>query len=162
MLIEMLTLLAAAGAPLPADRSGLFKDDDYPASAVETNQQGKTTIRVNVAADGTPTACKVVKSSRSAALDIATCDVVLKRGHFVETAKQHEGKPFLVEWSIGWQLAPFVTPFDVDHHLIIYALSNGSINGCRSEVATRRAPYPNACDDHRPSAQAALDSLRDE
>lgn len=55
----MMIMLLGPQPPHPADVAGLFKADDYPQAAVEANEQGTTTVRTSVAADGTPTACRL-------------------------------------------------------------------------------------------------------
>ena len=163
LLIALMIMLAGVQPPHLADMAGMFKADDYPQAAVDANEQGKATVRANVAPDGTPTGCRIVKSSRSASLDGATCQIVMQRGRFIETAKRHRGKSFQIEWSIGWKLADAdPTPFDVDMDRTIYTLSDGKITGCRSEVVSWRAAYPEACDVYRKVADADIALIPDE
>ena len=158
--IALMIMLAGVRPPHPADVAGLFKADDYPQSAVEANEQGVTKVRASIALDGTPTGCRIVKSSRSASLDAATCQILMQRGRFMETAKLHHGKPFQIEWSVGWKMSQAdPRPFDVDMDRVIYTLEDGRITGCRSEVAAWRPAYPAACDDFRNVADADIASL---
>ena len=103
--IALILLPAGVGPPQQADMAGLFNEDDYPQAAAEANEQGETRVRTRVGADGMPTDCLVIKSSRSALLDSITCKIVLQRGRFIETAKLHEGKPFQIEMPVRWALA---------------------------------------------------------
>ena len=159
----LMIMLFGVQPPHPADRVGLFKAEDYPRAAAEANEQGVTKVRASVAPDGAPTGCQIVISSRSASLDGATCQIVMQRGRFIESAKLHRGKPLQIEWSVGWQLADAdPTPFEVDMDRTIYTLSDGKITGCRSEVVSWRAAYPEACDVYRKVADADIALIPDE
>ncbi len=161
--IALIMMLAAVGMPEPSDLAGLVRTEDYPKAAIQANAQGRTIVRAAVGRDGKPTACRVIKSSRSAALDAATCEIVLARGHFVETAKRYRGKPFEIKISINWRLAETSpTPFDVDMERIIYSLKDGQISGCRSEVAGWRPPDPELCTRFRRDAEGKLASIPEE
>lgn len=73
-------------------KRGVFNTDDYPASALRENAQGATTARIDVAADGQPLRCTVIRSSGHAGLDSATCAVILKRAHYIAASGQ-DGHP---------------------------------------------------------------------
>ncbi|MBX3594560.1 energy transducer TonB [Sphingomonas sp.] len=57
-------------------------DDDYPAEALRLGLSGGVTFLLNVGADGVPTGCRIVESSRSEILDRATCRLLLERARF--------------------------------------------------------------------------------
>lgn len=57
-------------------------NDDYPASALRAEEQGRTAFRLDVGADGRVTACDVTASSGSSTLDAAACRLVVRRAKF--------------------------------------------------------------------------------
>lgn len=147
MLSIALTLfLARLVTPIAGEGAGLVRADDYPQQALDANEQGTVNIRASVAPDGRVNACRVTKSSKSVALDETTCKIVVARGHFERTAAREHGRPFDIALPIHWVIAPAdPTRFDVDLDRIAYTIDGRRIIGCRSEVASWRAPFPEAC-----------------
>ena len=85
--------------------AGLFTDDDYPAAALRKGEQGSVTVRLSIARSGVVTGCKVTQSSRSVALDTATCRILMLRARFAPLAKAR-GKPFdTYNQRIRWQIS---------------------------------------------------------
>jgi len=71
------------GQPVPIGSiAGLITRDDYPATAMEKNEQGRVSFRLAVAPTGRVVGCHVLTSSGSAALDSATCSVLTRRARF--------------------------------------------------------------------------------
>jgi TonB family protein len=58
------------------------RDTDYPGEALRSSTQGRVVVRIDVGTDGRATECVPVGPSGSAALDAATCRVVMTRAHF--------------------------------------------------------------------------------
>lgn len=78
-------------------------NDDYPASALAAGEQGTVRFRLGVGANGRVTACEILRSSGSAALDDATCRIMRSRARFTP-ARSSNGFPMAstVESEIGW------------------------------------------------------------
>jgi protein TonB len=66
--------------------------DDYPAAALRNSQQGRTSFRLDIGADGRPTGCSIVQSSGSSDLDQAACRTLMHRAHF-NAARDAAGMP---------------------------------------------------------------------
>jgi TonB family protein len=81
-----------------------FSADDYPIEAAKKGAEGTATFEVDVDPQGEPVACRITRSSGSAALDQKTCEVVLKNGRF-EPAMSG-GKPVAGRYSrtASWRL----------------------------------------------------------
>ncbi|MEO7278078.1 MAG: energy transducer TonB [Sphingomicrobium sp.] len=58
---------------------GLFQANDYPAEAVRNNQQGSVIARLVINPAGGVESCSVIYSSKSEALDRATCHILQAR-----------------------------------------------------------------------------------
>lgn len=85
--LALLASLAQAGAPAPparahADLAASFHAADYPAEAIRLGEEGRVGVRVQVAADGRVTGCRVTASSGSRALDEGTCRVLSERARY--------------------------------------------------------------------------------
>lgn len=65
-----------------ANPGSYFSDDAYPRSAVIARQQGRSVALVTVDRGGGPSACRVVRSAGSTALDGSTCAILLRNGRF--------------------------------------------------------------------------------
>lgn len=61
---------------------GLFSADDYPPAAVENEETGTVTVRLDVGPNGRVSNCSVTGSSGSRTLDGATCRVLRSRARF--------------------------------------------------------------------------------
>ena len=67
----------------PASLNALGIDDqDYPREAIRRNIQGRVVVRIDVNAEGRPTACAPVASSHTAVIDAAACHAAMSRGRF--------------------------------------------------------------------------------
>jgi TonB family protein len=93
MLIVLISVLVAMNGPSPASPGprqaepmsslpSLFATSDYPAEALAQGAQGITDFRLQVGENGRVEKCDVERSSGSAALDEATCRVIMKRSRF--------------------------------------------------------------------------------
>lgn len=84
---------------------GLFRGDDYPQSALRADEQGSVTARLTVGPNGRVLNCQVTSSSRSRALDRATCQILQSRARFTP-ARNNRGKPTTdtVAQRIRWVL----------------------------------------------------------
>jgi len=104
----------AGFGPLAAQRrsSAIFTTDDYPSSALRNDERGRVTARFDVADDGIAENCSAEVSSGSAALDIATCRIILRRIRY-DPARDSEGRPIRSAdtFSITWTL-PGETPVE--------------------------------------------------
>ena len=80
-------------------------NEDYPASALRSEEQGRTAFRLAVAADGRPSACTVTASSGSRALDDAACRLLMRRARFV-AARDADGNAVTGSYanSFLWQI----------------------------------------------------------
>lgn len=67
-------------------------NEDYPSSALRTEEQGRTAFSLAVGADGRPVACTVTASSGSSTLDGAACRLLMRRARFVPGIDA-EGRP---------------------------------------------------------------------
>jgi len=89
------TVIAAPPAPPapPAPRvsqprsvsgnlQGLIRDDDYPESAIQNEEQGSVTVSLSVGPNGRVSGCTVASSSGSRSLDSTTCRVLSSRARF--------------------------------------------------------------------------------
>ena len=74
------------------DLHALFSTDDYPASALQAQQQGTTAVSISIGPDGRVSGCDVTSSSGSAALDSATCSVIRRRARYTP-ARDNTGQP---------------------------------------------------------------------
>ncbi len=104
MLVPVLIALPLGGskAPAPVDVSrpaqsmvnppSLFAPADYPAEALSRRSHGSTTYRLRVSEAGRASSCDIERSSGSAALDQATCQVMLSRSRF-RPALDAAGRP---------------------------------------------------------------------
>ncbi len=94
----------------------LFSFEDYPLAARRYDQQGQTGVVLGIAATGRVDDCVVASSSGHAALDTATCRLLVSRARFTP-ARDQAGRTVRDRYgfSIRWVLpprpvAPPVTP----------------------------------------------------
>jgi len=87
--------------PLPS----LFAVSDYPAAALTQHVQGITDFRLQIGESGRVTKCDIERSSGSAALDEATCQVIIRRSRF-RPATNAAGRPVdsIYTGMIHWML----------------------------------------------------------
>jgi len=85
--------------PMPLQQSArakgdvrtLISSDDYPEIARRNDEAGTVQARLSIGADGRVTGCSIVMSSRSTALDVATCRLLKGRARFTP-AKDGSGQ----------------------------------------------------------------------
>ena len=79
--------------------------DDYPPSAVRAGVEGRTSFRLDIGADGRPTACAVLASSGSDDLDRTACSRLMSRARF-KPAQDGAGNAVASTYSGGvtWKL----------------------------------------------------------
>jgi protein TonB len=71
-----------APARAKADLASYVSNEDYPAAALRSEEQGATRFRLTVGPDGRVKECAVTGSSGSSALDSATCRLMKSRARF--------------------------------------------------------------------------------
>ncbi|HEY7811285.1 MAG TPA: TonB family protein [Allosphingosinicella sp.] len=87
------------------DLASLVSSDDYPSSALRSEEQGTTGFRLEIGVNGRVTECVVTSSSGSSALDSATCRIMKSRARFTP-AVDRDGNPIpdSVQSRITWRL----------------------------------------------------------
>jgi len=70
----------------------LFSTDDYPESAIRSNAEGTTAVRLTIGTNGRVTNCEITSSSGHSDLDNATCRILTSRARFTP-AKDSNGNP---------------------------------------------------------------------
>ncbi|MBV9930892.1 MAG: energy transducer TonB [Alphaproteobacteria bacterium] len=113
-------LLSAGTGPPPREPAhplgrglvSLISTDDYPLAALRADEQGNVTVRLDIDAAGSVSACTVVQSSGSASLDAATCALLRERARF-SPARDRRGRPVPDTYSqtVNWRISP-KTPLD--------------------------------------------------
>ncbi|MFN3389110.1 MAG: energy transducer TonB [Allosphingosinicella sp.] len=88
-----------------ANLASYVSNDDYPAAALRSEDEGTTRFRLTVAPDGRVSACTVTQTSGSRVLDEATCRIMQRRARFTP-ARGSDGKPTTdtVSSAIRWEL----------------------------------------------------------
>ena len=88
------------------DVVGLISSDDYPQDALDRNEQGTTSFRLDIDLRGRVTACTIVTSSGSASLDKATCRIMKARARFTPAVDQSgHAVASTFSRSITWRIA---------------------------------------------------------
>ena len=64
------------------DVRALFSPDDYPAAALRSGETGSVRAQLTIGTNGRVSGCTIVASSRSSALDQATCRVLRAKARF--------------------------------------------------------------------------------
>ena len=117
VLISVLMALPQGGADAPASSDvarpaqalrnppSVFVPADYPAEALAQRAQGSTRYRLQVSEVGRAETCDIERSSGSAALDQATCQVITSRLRFYP-ALDAAGRPVASNFTgtIRWML----------------------------------------------------------
>ncbi len=104
-----LNRIAKARAPVihrsPVLIDGRMGAPDYPARALEREEQGSVSVTFIVTADGRARDCQVLRSSGSPDLDEATCWIVNSR-YRLEPARDINGNPLETpaQQIVVWQL----------------------------------------------------------
>ena len=96
----------AARAEPSRPLQSLIGIDDYPASALASRDEGRTSFRLAIGPDGRVLGCVILGSSGSSALDSATCEIVRRRGRFTP-ARDGSGRPVEDQYfgELAWRLA---------------------------------------------------------
>ena len=97
----------AAPRPTPWPPVLMFSDDDYPAHALRSGEEGVVRYRLDIGANGRVDGCTIVKSSGSEALDNATCRIVRSRTRF-SPARDQAGNAIADtrDGEVTWRLGP--------------------------------------------------------
>jgi TonB family protein len=151
----------------PVDNPGTwFTADDYPVEALRKGEEGRVTFFVNVDASGAPTACYILTSSGSSALDNGTCAVVMKKGHF-EPAHDSSGKAVASTWSEStvWRM-PGPPAIDLSHGPVQPFASSieisldpqGTVIGCKSMLPSG---VMNPCENYPVGRQVSGPTTKD-
>lgn len=74
------------------DLNAYFSPEDYPAVARQARAQGSVEVALIVGPSGRITGCTVARSSRSPALDAATCNILRSRARYTP-ALNADGQP---------------------------------------------------------------------
>jgi TonB family protein len=90
-----------------ANLNQYFSTDDYPPTALARGAQGTVGFRLEIGADGVVTRCTITRSSTNAALDSATCAILLGRVRY-EPARNAAGRAVPGEDAgrVTWRLPP--------------------------------------------------------
>lgn len=103
-LIGGLVALAAAALSTAALTGGPIETrDDYPRSALRAGEEGTAWYTLSIDAAGAVKDCTITQSSGSAALDAATCRMLMRRARF-SPATDDAGKPVESKFSgkVDW------------------------------------------------------------
>jgi TonB family protein len=97
--------------PLAAHRITTLRPADYPPWALRQGEQGRVVAEWEIAEDGGVESCHLVESSRSAALDDATCRRAMERLRY-DPARDASGAVIRVadRMIVDWTLAPEPPP----------------------------------------------------
>lgn len=146
MLSALLALAAGAGAvpssvgkssPLGGSLTGIFQVDDYPADALDLNQQGSVGVLVRVDPKGGVSDCMITSSSGSPALDAQTCRIVWLRAKFTP-ARDATGRPTASTYqqSIVWRIAEEDEGESSEPYMVRWIVSDwdNAVPSCRTEV----------------------------
>lgn len=93
------------GAADPAEWiGGEIRNSDYPRGARAARAEGTTETEIAVGANGRPTGCTIVRSSRSPELDQTTCRLIMSRFRF-RPARDRLGRaiPDIVGYEQEWK-----------------------------------------------------------
>ncbi|MFD1036579.1 energy transducer TonB [Sphingomonas hankookensis] len=84
--------VARVATPPSGDMASWLTDRDYPQAALKAKQQGKAFVGMTVAPDGRISDCRILQTSGAAALDQATCPILVERIRF-HPGQDANGKP---------------------------------------------------------------------
>ena len=90
---------------------GLIRDDDYPAEALDRNEQGDVEMMLLIDGTGSVANCTIKKSSGSAALDRRTCEILQQRAKF-KPALDRRGRPITESFTgkVSWRIGEYWLP----------------------------------------------------
>jgi periplasmic protein TonB len=95
--------------PVRASPRGKIQDlittDDYPSASLRNNEEGTTSYRLDIGADGRVVACTVTGSSGHPALDDTSCRLLQRRARF-NPATNSSGEKVASVYSgrVRWQI----------------------------------------------------------
>jgi len=120
--LSLLLLAAIPDPPAPSLPNGsqsvvsLFSYDDYPTEALRNGEEGTVIVDLIIRTDGRPRACRIIRSSGHPTLDLATCNIMLRRARF-SPARDSNGNPVEdtfrtppVSWRLVEEPAPQPEP----------------------------------------------------
>ena len=107
-MILLFALAAAASAEPAPNGTGHHSAStsvDYPAEAFRRREQGRVAFEITISPEGRVSACRVTRSSGSASLDQATCEI-MQRGAMFRPARDSHGNAVAstVRSAINWIL----------------------------------------------------------
>ena len=76
---------AASDQAASRSRGPWVTRDDYPPAALRARQEGTVLFALDIDGRGCPAKCTITRSSGFAALDDATCPILMKRARFTAT-----------------------------------------------------------------------------
>lgn len=135
-------------APVPSENPDTwFRGEDYPES-VHPGVQGVSVFTVKVGTDGRVKSCRIIETSGSSDLDIATCDIVTSRASF-QPATDKKGTPIEGEYSnsVRWQ-PPVMFPFHSERSTSVVMIQekNGVISSCKLKDAQAQDNEQKICE----------------
>jgi TonB family protein len=174
LLSSMLALaVVASPGPANADRSaavggtlsGIVTADDYPADALDLNQEGSVGVLVRIDTKGAVSDCVVTSSSGSPALDAQTCRLVWLRAKFTP-ARGRTGTPVAssYEQRIAWQIGNDDDGATSEPWMVRWVVNgwNYALPSCRSGIGEAlESATPAECPSYIAGIAASLpDSLK--
>ncbi len=107
------------------------KPSDYPPEAWKAGSEGLVAYRLTVNAEGSPTSCEIVQSAGDAALDAASCAVVMERAKF-DPARDEGGNPIegVYEDSHNWRKREPEFPGTMKVHVAFTVDETGRSSDC--------------------------------
>jgi periplasmic protein TonB len=94
----------------------LFSSDDYPVEAMRNGDQGRVIVDLRIGTNGRARSCRIVQSSGHQALDVKTCEIMLRRAKF-SPARDAAGRAVEdtlrappIEWRLQEDPAPEPQP----------------------------------------------------
>jgi TonB family protein len=81
-------------------------DNDYPPDALQNDEEGTSVVRLTIEPDGKASACGIVSSSGSRALDLYTCAIFVRRAEY-HPALDAAGRPVrsVLFTRLTWRIA---------------------------------------------------------
>jgi TonB family protein len=138
----LLTVFALGGAlqaegpptPVPVNSDQWVLSTDYPAEAIAAGEEGTVGVRLDVDAAGRVASCTITQSAKSAALDAASCRLLVQRARF-KPARDKGGKEIASTYEASFQ---WIIPKEVENLGRLIATVDLSEEGrptkCTSEI----------------------------
>jgi TonB family protein len=131
----MLALLVAIALAPMSSPDGWIAASDYPLEALQNGEEGTVSVSLAVDASGQTVGCEVSSSSKSTALDQATCKVLLERARFAPDSSNN-GKSRVMTLSVVWKIPP-ASPVSVSLTGVLATATideNSRVIGCKEEI----------------------------